>query len=102
MRSPDRRRTGVTLVIGSVLLLALHVVLVRDIHGPSVVPDEAGYLGNARWLSGTSPTWIMAETPYYGFGYALFIAPLFRVIHDPETLYRAVLVVNALLATSLF
>ena len=69
---------------------------------PSVVPDEAGYLGNARWLSGTSPTWIMGEAPYYGFGYSLVLAPLFAVFHDPYTLYRAVIVVNAVLVTSLF
>ena len=94
--------TGLVLVVGSVLLLALHVFLVRDVSVPSVVPDEAGYLGNARWLSGTSPTWIMGEAPYYGFGYSLVLAPLFAVFHDPYTLYRAVIVVNALLVTSLF
>ena len=94
--------TGLVLVVGSVLLLALHVFLVRDVSVPSVVPDEAGYLGNARWLSGTSPTWIMGEAPYYGFGYSLVLAPLFAVFHDPYTLYRAVIVVNAVLVTSLF
>ena len=60
--------TGVVVVVGSVLLLALHVFLVRDVSVPSVVPDEAGYLGNARWLSGTSPTgsWARRRTTASG------------------------------------
>ncbi len=81
--------------------VALRWWLVRDVAGPAQFADEAGYLGNARWLAGEGPTWPMGRAPYYSFGYSLVLAPLFRLIADPGSLHRATLIVNALLLSSL-
>jgi hypothetical protein len=83
-------------------LVILHLMLGRDV----VVPprggpgDQWGYLGNARSLAGSGPAWILPRFPYFSFGYSLVLVPAHALFHDPEDLYLAVRVTNALLAAS--
>lgn len=84
------------LVVGTVALVVLHLYLSKDLTGPWVVPDEAGYLGNARWLVGDR-TWPMPYSPLYASGYAAVLAPVMALIPDPGMQWRAVVGVNALL-----
>ncbi len=82
-------------------VFALHLWLARHIPGPSVILDEAGYLGNARWLAGQHPVFEMPVSPSYGFGYSLLLVPLQWVTTEPIWLWRGVLVVNAILLSAL-
>lgn len=82
-------------------LFAFHLWASWRIGGPSVVYDEAGYLGNARWLAGGA-TWDMPTSPAYAAGYSLLLAPVMVVFDSPDAQWRAVLVVNAMLLASLF
>jgi len=68
--------------------------------GPLVVADEIGYLTNARVLAGGVPGQL-STAPFYHGGYSLLLAPVLRLGLAPETTYRMVLVLNALLAASL-
>jgi len=85
----------------TVAVIAVHVWTSRSVAGPTIVFDEAGYLGNARWLAGQDPTFEMPLSPYYAFGYSAVIAPLHWVTNDPDTLWRGIQVVNAALLGSL-
>ena len=58
--------------------------------------DELGYLGNARYIAGTSHLPDMQGTQLYHFGYSLFLLPAFWLFSDPVSTYRAVVVINAL------
>lgn len=96
-----RRRERVTAVAGFLGFLALRTALMRSHPGPLIV-DEAGYLGNARWLAGDHHTWLVHGAPYYRWGYSVLLIPLVRLIRDPATLYVAVIWLNRLLVASVF
>ncbi|MCZ7529177.1 MAG: hypothetical protein M5U31_01815 [Acidimicrobiia bacterium] len=87
---------------GSVALLVLHLWLGLRMRGPLVFPDEAGLLGHPGWFLGDDPLLQMGATSYYSFGYSLFLVPAFAVLSDPDHLYTAAMVVNALLLTAVF
>jgi hypothetical protein len=90
---------------GQLLLVTLAFFVVRlaltiPRTGPVVVADELGYLANARVLAG-GVDGQLSTAPFYHGGYSLLLAPIVAVFHDPETSYRVVLALNALLAASL-
>lgn len=95
--------TGVArriLAAGTLALVGLHLVLARHITGPWVSPDEAGYLGSARWLAGNRH-WPIHFAPFYSSGYSVLVAPITAVVHDPPLQWRVICLVNALLLASL-
>ena len=96
LRAPERPR----LVLGTLALVALRLILALFRDGPVLVADEAGYLLNARALTGGTPGELRLA-PFYRGGYSLVIAPVVALHADPRTVYRLVLVVNAMLAASL-
>jgi 4-amino-4-deoxy-L-arabinose transferase-like glycosyltransferase len=100
MRGVLRAAASRRLVIGTLALLALRLGLAMLRVGPLVVADEAGYLLNARALTGGTPGQL-ERAPFYRGGYSAVIAPIVAIHADPRTTYRLVLVVNAMLAASL-
>jgi hypothetical protein len=61
-----------------------------------VTADEPGQLAMARWLSGGT-RWNMFDHSTWRPGYAVLLAPLFRVFDSGEQVVRAALVLNAIL-----
>lgn len=100
-RGPARRRNQATVAAVTLAVVAVHLWASRSVPGPTITYDEAGYLGNARWLAGQDPTFEMPLSPYYAFGYSAVIAPLHWVTDDPDVLWRAIMSVNAVLLGSL-
>ena len=83
------------------VLVAAHVLfaLVRD--RPLIFADEAGYIGNARYLAGGLPIKMLKSGAYYP-GYSLLLAPLFWLGLPPPATYQAILIVNGLLLSSAY
>ena len=69
---------------------------------PWLFADEMGYLGIARYLSGTAPMPDMGLTAFYHPGYSLFLLPAFWIFSDPFHTYKAVIVINSLLMSTLY
>lgn len=90
-----------TIALGTGALLVVHLVLSSRLVGPWVVPDEAGYLGNARWILGDH-SWQMPRAPAYSSGYSVLLAPLFALTRDPHLQWRLAVGLNAVLLASLF
>jgi len=80
-------------------LVLLHVVLTIKMQYPNIW-DEFGYLGRARYLAGA------AHLPHnigpYHFGYSLFLVPSFWLFSDPYYIYKAVLITNSLMISTLY
>jgi hypothetical protein len=68
---------------------------------PLVEPDESAYLIAARVLAGGPATDFPGSTTLYQGGYPLLITPVFWFIHNPVTVYRAVLIINAAVSATL-
>lgn len=94
------RRTPLALAGVVAALFGLRVSLVLGRTGPVLFADESGYLGAARLLAGGEP-YYMGSSPFYRPGYALLLAPVFRLGLSPAHTYVLVLVLNAALAASL-
>ncbi|MFP4085192.1 MAG: hypothetical protein ACLFUL_00230 [Desulfobacteraceae bacterium] len=93
-----KRNWGLYL-IPYVALVLLHVILTLTMQYPSIW-DEFGYLGRARYLSGTSH--IPHDIGPYHFGYSLFLLPSFWLFSDPYSVYKAVLITNSLLLSTMY
>jgi hypothetical protein len=94
----EHERVPPAVVVGVTVAVALlHLWVSSPIDHPSVVFDEAGYLGNARWLAGAGAGWEMPWSPRYAVGYPLLLAPLTRIFPDPDLQWRAVQALNAVL-----
>ncbi|HEU4663674.1 MAG TPA: hypothetical protein VFS55_06560 [Dokdonella sp.] len=65
--------------------------------GPQVEADEGSYLLGAAMLAGRS---VVAAVDYFA-GYSALLLPAFAFSRDPETIYHAALLINALLIASI-
>ena len=76
----------------AVLVLSIALMWFRTV--PIISADEIGYLGNARWLvTGSGPS--MGYTMFYSGGYSLLLAPFEWLLNEPRSIYKAVMVINA-------
>jgi hypothetical protein len=101
--------TAVSVVALMTVVGAAYLALSWTHRAPMVYADEAGTLGNARWLAG-GPTWWIGganqsflgiETSSSRLGYEMLIAPVFALVHSPVAIYRVVMAVNAVLCAVL-
>lgn len=83
-----------------VLGVVINVLLSIFAELPAIYPDEINAAGAAAMYSGKDWTGLL-NSMEGGSGYvqALFYTPLFRVISNPYALYKAMLIVNALLVS---
>ncbi|MEV5575748.1 hypothetical protein AB0L06_37410 [Spirillospora sp. NPDC052269] len=90
------RRWGLLLVVAWVVQVAVRLAFASGQSMPVATPDETGYLFAARVLTGGPPADMSYGTVYRG-GYPVLLMPVFELVHDPETVYRLCLAVNALI-----
>lgn len=97
--SSTRWRLG--LAVLGLVNLAVHLAIALPQRWFSVLPDEAGYLGNARWLTGGGE-WPMGAAPRYGIGTSVLYVPA-TVIggDDPALVVRLAALTNAVLLAAL-
>jgi hypothetical protein len=97
----ERADLWLPLLAGTLALFLARLILSLIRSGPVLVADEAGYLANARSIAG-GVAGQLEQAPFYSAGYSLLIAPLVGLSSDPSVAYHLVLVLNAILAASVF
>ena len=90
------------LLLPYMALVLLHLLSGLEMRQPLILADELGYLGNARYLAGEGHLPDMRGSQFYHFGYSLFLLPAFWLFSEPTAIYRAVVVINSLLAAALY
>ena len=88
------------LAFALLLLAQIGLVLVRE--QPLIMADEAVFLANARYLSGTAPMPTLHGAVFFHFGYSLFLVPAFWLFDSPYTIYTASLVISAFLMSTVY
>lgn len=66
------------------------------------LPDEAGYLFNAAYFLGYDWGDVRAATPYYAYGYSIFLIPAFWVCSDGAALIRSACFINVLFIAGIY
>lgn len=77
----------------ALLVTAAFCALTAWVTGPAYLRDEIGYLSNAAFFGGR---YVDVASSYYA-GYSLLLAPLYYLFDHPATVWRGVMIVNALL-----
>ncbi|MFA1541156.1 hypothetical protein [Actinomadura monticuli] len=95
-----RRRLAWLFVLGWAAQVALRVWLGSGQTIPVATPDESGYLFAARVLTGGPDADMSYGTVYRG-GYPLLLLPAVWLGDGPVAVYRAALVVNALISAAM-
>ncbi|RKS74754.1 hypothetical protein BZB76_3273 [Actinomadura pelletieri DSM 43383] len=98
--APPRRMT-LLLVVGALVQVVVRLWFARDRTGSAANPDENGYLTAARWLTGGPGGDFSGQTFYQG-GYSLLLTPAYWLADDPVTVYRIVMLINAVAGAALF
>lgn len=62
----------------------------------AVLNDEFGYWGNASSLVGYDWKDLMQETPYYAWGYSLFLVPLMAIFKNYDIVYKLAIILNSI------
>lgn len=84
-------------IMFSLVLITLICFFAKDYYNiPSALNDEIGYLADAAYFAGYDWNGIMADIPYYSFGYSLFLVPLFIVFTSGQYIYIGVWLINTL------
>lgn len=84
----------------SIGLIAYYGQSISGISQLRQLPDTYGYLLNAAYLSGTD--WIHATTLYYGYGYSLWLIPLFWIYDMGIEIIHRALLINAFFIVGIF
>lgn len=68
----------------------------------SVINDEFGYWGIAAYFSGYDWTGLSGTSPYYGYGVGMIYFLLFKIFKDSVMMYKAAIVLNAVMLITAF
>lgn len=83
--------------IGIILVLCIACLYpIREFDFPAVLNDEFGYWGNAISIKGYDWKDLIAETPYYSWGYSIWLIPLVFIFKDYYILYKAGIFLNVI------
>jgi hypothetical protein len=90
-------RSMVAHVLSIMMIMILALANIKDLNLLTVMNDEFGYWSNAALVAGYDWKDLAMNTPYYSFGYSLVLIPLFWIFKSTATMYRAAIILNALM-----
>lgn len=83
------------------ILMASAIYRIKVLNTPYFT-DEIGYWAAGAWFAGVDWSPVMSKLPYYGYGYGLFLTPLFSMIKDSSGMFYAAVLLNAFFLTGTF
>lgn len=78
-----------------VMVFALFALITWGRDQPVVAADEIGFIGLARFISGTRDMFHMLTASYYSWGYPLILAPTYWLTESAEASYQIGVLINA-------
>ena len=83
LTTKEKIHNQILVLVPYLLLVVVHLLMGLQMKQPTVLADEVGYLGNARYLAGVASMPDLRYCTFYHFGYSLFLVPLFWLFKDP-------------------
>lgn len=77
-----------------VIIILLCCLQIRSMNYIYIINDEFGYWAHAVSAVGYDWKELIAETPYYSWGYSLWLIPLIVLLPTPELWYKAAVLLN--------
>lgn len=94
-----KRERLVVILLDMLFMILLSMAISIDfsrLNQLGVLNDEFGYWSIAAQIVGKDWKPLIEITPYYSYGYSLFLVPLFFLFQEPEVLYKSAIVMNIL------
>lgn len=85
---------------GALILLIAYTRNILQINTVWELVDEYGYLANAAYLSGTDWSWLTNN--YYGYGYSIWLVPLFWICRSGTRMIQGANLLNAMCVVGTF
>lgn len=86
--------------VGTLIIICFCAISISRIYTVWELVDEYGYLANAAYLSGSD--WSCMTNYYYGYGYSLWLIPLFWIFESGISIIRGAVAINGLFMVLLF
>lgn len=83
-------------IILVILLVGVCIYHIDKMEFLAVLNDEFGYWGNASAIAGYDWRNLIQETPYYAWGYSVFLTPLMMLFKNYAVVYKAAIVLNVI------
>lgn len=77
--------------------ICIALLVLPRVYGPSLLPDEFGYIAQAAGMAGMDWRETTSLYSYYSFGYGVLIFPFIKLFSEGIVLYRVMVAVNFLL-----
>lgn len=71
---------NIVYIMSIVTLAIMGIVNIHNLNYPVVLNDEFGYWGNAVSILGYDWKALIAETPYYAWGYSIWLIPIILIV----------------------
>lgn len=94
--SKNKRAQKLFVILTGILLGCIYGSQIKNINIVWELGDEAGYLSNAAYFSGTDWSDVAASLPYFGYGYSILLTPLFFICPTGVALIRGAIFVNVI------
>ena len=89
-------------VFYSLIIFLLITAQISQVAGPVIMPDETGYWATGAYLAGYDWSGVMKMSPYYGYGYGLFLGIIMYIFHDPVVMFKAAVILNGIFMIAIF
>ncbi|MET7396175.1 hypothetical protein ABZS66_22100 [Dactylosporangium sp. NPDC005572] len=101
-RHLSARWVVIAVIVGYLVQVGWRIWLSRNLYVPAAHADEDGYLVAARALAGGAGGETTDNETFRRMGYPMLISPVYWFTQDTFTVYRSVLVINAVLNALVF
>lgn len=86
-------------IIAIIIIASICLINIAELSYPAVLNDEFGYWANAASFAGYDWKALISETPYYSWGYSLWLVPIITLF--PQKLwYKAAIIMNVIFLIS--
>lgn len=93
---------GIWTIVLAIGIAVLYGSRVSSLHTVWELGDEAGYLWNAAYFTGTNWDNVASVYPYYGYGYSVILLPIFIFAENGIQLIQGAYVVNILCVIGMY
>lgn len=87
-------KTTYIYAIAFIVIILLCCLQLKSIDYIYILNDEFGYWAHAVSAAGYDWKELIAETPYYSWGYSIWLIPIIKVLPTPELWYKAAIFLN--------
>lgn len=81
-------------ILSLLTILTLCFINIRDLDHVYILNDEFGYWAHAVSFVGYDWKELISETPYYSWGYSLWLIPIVAILPTPSLWYKAAILLN--------